>query len=161
MKETKQSMKVSRTFASILTGAAASAAIVSPALAADLTDAQGALAPLTQDAGAVLDSVTSEASLEMGLDTEDNMDSEQTADGNTAYDFGSAYGDAAIHHNHSAEIPSSGAPFTHVDASCVDAWGGGTGGYANGGYANGSFGSSAECDLEDVTQIDDPNGLLG
>jgi hypothetical protein len=45
-------------------------ALISPAFAADLTDAQDALAPVTQDAGQTLNAVTSEAGVEWGMSTE-------------------------------------------------------------------------------------------
>lgn len=150
-------MKVSRTVASVLAGAAASAAMISPAFAADLTDAQEALAPVTQDAGQVLNAVTSEAGIEWGMGTEGNKGMEDThGGGNSADDFGSAYGDAVFYDKQSALIASYGAPLVHIDARCVDAAGG-----LVAGYANGLLGNSAKCNLGHVTQIDDSNGLLG
>lgn len=149
-------MKVSRTVAAVLAGAAASAAIAAPSFAADITDAQDALGPVAQDAGTVLNAVTSEAGLKWGMGTEGNKDMEQDGDGgNDAQDFGSAYGDAVFYDKQSALIASYGAPLVHVDARCVDAMGG------IGGYATGVLGNSAKCNLDDVTQIDDSNGLLG
>ncbi|MQM27973.1 hypothetical protein [Glycomyces albidus] len=149
-------MKVSRTVAAVLAGAAASAAIATPSLAADITDAQDALGPVTQDAGSVLNAVTSEAGLKWGVGTEGNKDMEDGDGGNDADDFGSAYGDAVFYDKQSALIASYGAPLVHIDARCVDAAGG-----IIAGYANGLFGNSAKCNLDDVTQIDDSNGLLG
>jgi hypothetical protein len=72
-----------------------------------------------------------------------------------ADDFGSAYGDAVFHDKQSALIASYGAPLVHVDFRCVDAMG------DIGGYGNGVLGNSAKCNLDDVTQIDDSNGLIG
>ncbi|RRR99264.1 hypothetical protein [Glycomyces terrestris] len=148
-------MKVSRTVAAILAGAAASAAIAAPSFAADITDAQDALAPVTQDAGTILNAVTSEAGLKWGMGTEGNMDHEDGDGGNDADDFGSAYGDAVFHDKQSALVASYGAPLVHVDFRCVDAMGG------IGGYGNGVLGNSAKCNLDDVTQVDDSNGLIG
>lgn len=149
-------MKFSRIAASALTGAAAVAAMAAPATA-QTTDAQEALAPVIQDAGGVLNSVTSEAGVEWGMgQTEGNgSDMGDEAGGNSSTDFGSTYGDPVFHDKHSSLVASYGAPLVHVDARCVDAMGG------IGGYATGVLGNSAKCNLDDVTQIDDSNGLIG
>lgn len=147
-------MNVSRFVASAVAGAAAAVAIAAPALAAGPVDAEQALGSVTQDAGAILNATTSQAGLEFGFDTEGNgMDDGEGS--NSADDFGSAYGDAVFHDKQSALIASYGAPLVHVDARCVDAMGG------IGGYGNGVLGNSAKCNLDDVTQVDDSNGLLG
>ncbi|WP_199036369.1 hypothetical protein [Glycomyces salinus] len=138
-------MKVSRIVASALAGTAAAAAIAAPALAAEQDQTENALGSVAQDAGLILSSTASDAGLEWG-----------TAEaGNAAGDFGSTYGDAMFHDKQSSLVASYGAPLVHVDARCVDAMGG------IGGYGTGILGNSAKCNLDDVQQIDDSNGLIG
>ena len=140
-------MNVSHIVASAVAGAAAVAALAAPAMAAGPADAENALAPV----GTTLDAVTSEAGLHWGA-TEANGGAEG---GNSSADFGSAYGDAVFFDKHSSLVASYGAPLVDVDARCVDAMGG------IGGYGNGVLGNSAKCNLKDVQQIDDSNGLIG
>jgi hypothetical protein len=151
-------MKVSRTVASVLAGAAASAAMISPAFAAELTDAPEALTPVTEDAGKMLNAVTSEAGVELGMDTEGSKE-DNHGDGNSADDFSHVYGDAVFYDKQSALIASYGAPLVHIDARCVDAVVGAVA--AIPAQLNGVFGNYAKCNTGHVTQIDDSNGLLG
>jgi hypothetical protein len=151
-------MFVSRTLASVVVGAAAAAAIAAPAIAAtDLTEAQDALAPVATETGAILNTVTSEAGIRWGMNSPEGngVDAGDLGESNVAKQFGSAYGDAVFYDKQSALVASYGAPLVVVDARCVDAMGG------IGGYGNGVFGNSAKCNLGDVTQIDDSNGLIG
>ncbi|GAB3997881.1 hypothetical protein GCM10029992_22130 [Glycomyces albus] len=148
-------MNVSRTFASIVTGAAAAAAMATPAAAAEFSDAAEAVAPVTDDAGALLNAVTSEAGVTWGMTEGNGGDMGDSEGSNSSGDFGSSYGDAVFHDKQSALVASYGAPLVHVDARCVDAMGG------IGGYATGVLGNSAKCNVKDVTQIDDSNGLIG
>ena len=148
-------MKISHFVVSAVTGAAAAAAMAAPALAAEPVDAENALGSITEDAGSTLNAATSQAGLHWGLGTEGAEQMGDTDGANSSSQFGSAYGDATFHDKHSTLVASYGAPLIHVDARCVDAMGG------IGGYGNGVLGNSAKCNLNDVNQIDDSNGLLG